>query len=240
MRDPIEGVNPVRSVIVIVLCVGYFLIQRHYWPDLTWNFPPALVLIFGCLSAYTVAKTIWWKFRDGGYRVQVGGVSGSINGPPVLVSDPSKGKNFYWALFGLGAVPPFKGRLGLLVVPFNQLYLTQGFFSGLTMSQPWNIFNLPSVVQRWLDNKPDEFNTDKIFFGEYSKTFIDSSGVDDLSKDDQLKAKNSLIESYHKTNVKQFDHYEEVYNMFEKFGGKKSLWQKAIEAFKRKDEDKVE
>lgn len=234
MRDPMDDINPLKFLIVLIICVAFFLVQRHYYPDLRWYFPPSLVIIFGFFSLYFLGKSVWWKFRDGGYRVQVGGVSGSINGEPIQVKDPSKGKDFAWDLFPLGAVPPFKGKLGLLVVPHNQIYKTQGFYNGLTMTSRWNLFNLPAVVQQAIDNMPNEFNLDRIYFGEYSKDFIDNSG-DEISLRDQLRAKDALISSLQKTNVNKFDHYEEIKNIVGKIGGDKNWFQKTLERLKKKD-----
>ncbi len=236
MRAPLENTNWVKVVFTVVLCTAFFFVQRHYWPDLYWRGPPALFLIIGGVYALTIGKTLWWRFRDGGYRVQVGGVSGSINGPPILVSDPSVGKGFKWALYGLGAVPPFKGKLGLLVVPYNQMYVSQGFHSGLTMTQRWNVFTLPAVVQKLLGEIPDEFNLDVIHFGRYSQEFIDRSGVGELSKDDQLSAKDSLIRDLDETNKNKFEHLEQTQNLFTKMGGKRSWFQKVLEGLKKKEE----
>lgn len=237
MRDPIEDINPVRVVIVVIFSVAFFLVQRHYWPDLYVYIPPSLLIIGGCFTVYFLGKSIWWKFRDTGYRVQVGGVSGSINGPPALVPDPSRGKGFYWALYGLGAVPPFKGKLALLVVPYHQIYVDQGFHSGLTMVRPWSKFRLPSVVQKWLDDYPTEFNSEKVFFGCYSRSFIDRSGEKEMAKEEQLRAKDSLIGVLEKSNVNKFDHYEDLKNIMGKVTGEENWFKKTLRRLKKKEEE---
>ena len=239
MRDPRQDFNPVRAFLFTFASIGFFLVMQKYYPDLRWFFPPSLVIIFGLISMMLVAKSIWWKFRDTGFRVQAGGVSGSILGEPFVKADPSMGKGFKWAIFGLGAVPPFKGRMGVLVVPLHQVYKVQGFYNSLTLVTRWNKFHLPSVVQEFFEENPEEFNLDFIYYGKHSQDFIDNSSEYSSSHEEQLKAKDSIISSIQLSNKNKFSHFEELKNVVDKVGGKTNTFQRMLEAVKKKEEDTI-
>lgn len=233
-----EEINPLKIMLVFVFCACFFLIQRHYWPDLYWYFPPSLVIMFGAFSLYMIGNAVWWKFRDVGYRVQVGGVSGSINGPPVQVKDPVRstgGKDFRWDIFALGAVPPFRGKKGVLVVPHHQIYESQGFYQGLTMINRWDLSLLPDVVQNLFDDMPGFFNLDKIYYGEYSKDFVIDDEIGNLKA--EIENKNNLISSMKKTIKNKFHHYDEVKSLGERVSGRESWWSSLLKNMKKKKED---
>lgn len=235
--DSIDDFNFFKIGIWILVFIGYFFLIRYMYPDGKYFFPFAVIHILAFLWFASIGKSVIWRSRAKGYQVTCDGVSGSIYGKPEYVADPSMGKDFHWAVFNLGYshLPPLRGKLGTLVVPADQVYPAGKNYVGLTLVQKYPFARLPSPVQFFLRRNKGDFNVENVFYGKYSQQFIDNSGVE-LSLNEQIEAKNSLIGVYQKTIEHDFEHFEEIKEFGDRLTGNKfsikKLFAKAV-----KDED---
>lgn len=220
--------------------IAFYIYAGAKWlfVDLKYYFPYAIVHVVAVLWFISIGTGIIWRSRYRGHHVTVNGVSGSIYGPPEYVPDPSMGKGFHWAVFNLGfsMLPPLRGKLGTLVVPADQLYVAGKNYVGLTLAVRWPLGLVPNRVNFFLRQNEGDYNLNKIYFGKYSQQFIDNSGQEkDLNE--QIKAKDSLINVLQKANENKFDGFEEIKEFADRMTGNKFSLKKFVGKVTKEDEE---
>lgn len=238
MSDTLDEVNWIKVSFWAFGFLIYFLLMKKFYPDGRYFFPYSIVHILGILWFMSIGKSILWRSRYSSYHVCVDGIHGSIFGKPEYVPDPSVGKGFHWAIFNLGfsLFPPLRGKLATLVVPADQIFPAGKNFVGTTLVRRWQFDLLPHVVSSYLRDNSSDFNVDKIYFGKYSRYFVDNSGKE-LDLNTQIQAKDSLITSLRKTIEHDFAHYEQLKNMMDKVSGHKNVFRRILEKAKSDEEE---
>ena len=238
MQDSTDAINWIKVSFWTSIAVIFFFVVRHFYPDTQWFFPPSIVIIFSFIWFFSVGKSIIWVSRYRGYWVAVNGIAGSIYGKPEYISDPSMGKDFYWAVLNLGYshFPPLRGKLSTLVVPADQLYPAGKNYIGLTLVQLVPLSLIPPRVNNFLRRNESSFNLEKIYFGLYSQNFVDNSGNhEDLVL--QLQAKDSYINVLQKAVENKFDTFEEIKEFADRLTGNKFSIKKLVSKATKDDDE---
>jgi hypothetical protein len=242
MEDTADNLNYYSFAFWGIMFLIFFLVMRHIYPDGKYYFPYSIPWIFGIIWFVSVGKSILWRSRYYGHHVCVDGIHGSIYGKPDFVPDPSMNsdldKNFHWAVFNLGfsLLPPLRGKLGTLVLPANQLYEAGKNYIALTLCRKWELSQLPHAVSSHLRDNSNDYNLENIYYGKYSRNFIDNSGMEsDLNT--QIRTKDALIDSLLQTIKNKFAHYEELKTLVDIVGGKENWFKKVLGRVKSKEED---
>lgn len=205
----------------------YFFAYKHFYPDAKYfiSHPLAhIVVVFFLVSGLGI---IIWRSRYKANQVCVNGISGSIYGKPEPVSDPTMGEGFTWAVFNLGfsMLPPLRGKLATLVVPWNQIYPAGKNYVGLTLVQKKPLESLPFKVVNFLRHNAGDFNLENVYFGQYSQEFIDNSGYSDDGKSEldllsTIESQNTLLTQLQKIVEGKFDSFEELKELADRVSGK--------------------
>ena len=246
MEDSFDEVDWFRIAIYIAVSGLMIWLGNHYYPDVKWFFPPAVVLIAGFFFLQQIGKGVIWKSRYSSYSVNVNGCHGSIYGKPEYIKDvvmtkEGDRKTFVWAVFNLGhsTFPiSLRGKIATLVVPANQLYPVGKGFTGLTLVQKWPLGSLPPNVHRFLRNNSNDFNMENIFFGGFSQEYIDNSS-EQADLKEQIIAKDILIGVLQKTIEHDFGNFEEIKEFSDRMSSNPTMIKKMISKVKNisKEED---
>jgi hypothetical protein len=234
MDESMQDVNWLRIAFFLAFCGIIIYLGNRFYPEVKWFFPPAIVIIFGLVFAYGSGKWIIWRSRYYAYQVNVNGCHGSIYGKPEYIRDDSVRKGFVWAVFNLGhsTFPiSLRGRLATLIVPADQIHEAGKGFNGVTLVHRTPIGNLPYPVHSFLRHNSDSYNLDVVYFGKYSKEYLDNSGLEnDLNS--QIESLNYLIGIYQKTIEHDFSHIEEIKVLSGLLAEKKGMVKAIVEKVK--------
>jgi len=237
--ESVDDINARFIGFVILLCIVFFFVLRQIWPDVRWYFPPSIVIIFSIMFLYNFGKFIIWRSRYNSDHITVNGISGSIYGRPILITDPSRGEGFKWAVYNLGfsLLPPMRGKLGTLVIPWNPDSKTGRNYIDKTKVTPNFPYEfLPSPVSSFLRRNQDDYNIHKVYYGIYSENFLEKNpNISDYEA--LIEAKETRIEQLTSIVEGRFDKFEEIRNFASRMAGQGFSLRKLFGMGEKKSEE---
>ena len=222
-----EDINYVKYGFWTFVFILYIYAGKEYiYVDMQYFVPYAVMHVFVLIFFVMIGGSIMWRSRYFGDHFVADGVSGSIYGSPIYVRDISMDTkdvpNFHWAVFNLGfsLLPPMRGKIATAVIPAHMLVQAGKNYETLTMVQKKPINLCPYAVASYLRYNHDDFNLENIYFGKYSKKFVDNSDVGE-NKDVQIEALNSLITAQKKIIEDKFGDFETLKEFGDRITGSK-------------------
>ena len=238
MNELTDDVNWTKIIFFTIGAFLYIYMMNKNYPDLQYYFPYAVVHVLSFIYFVNIGSAVKWKLRYKSPQFVAHGVHGSIQGKPEYIPDPTMGDGFHWAIINLGHVgnTPLRGQLATAIVPANQLQEVGDSLEALTLVQLYPLNLLPAPVNFYLRQENSRFNTNQVYFGKFSKAFIDKSALQqDLQS--QLNAKNSEINVLRKSQEGKFGDFEDIQEMAKRITGDKFSFKNIIKkAVKPEDE----
>ena len=234
------------GVKILIFCfIGcvYYLIRKDSG-DYYINKGIMEVLVIGCLILFS--QTVMWVSRYYMPQVTVNGHTGSILGRPIVVkssgvSRPGDSSTIQkqYSVFNTGeSLEPFhiRGKLSTLVVPKEQIHRSGQNYIGRVFVRKVQYESLPPEVYSYLQHHSGDFNTEVIYYGEYSEeyTFNNPDTIDyqaQITKlNSQINIRNDIIEGRNDLLV-------EMKKMAEEVSGSNKKWYEVLRRPEQRRED---
>lgn len=188
--------------------------------------------LFEAIIIFTLivtAQTSFWWSRYKMPKVCVNGFNGSIGKRPFPC-----GEFFVFATGETFDPIHLEGKLATLVVPKRSVKRVGNSYVGSVKVQRWPLMELPPFVTDYIMNNKDKYNTQVVYFGEYTEEFEQKNYETISEKDAKIKKLQRINNEFSQLISNQDDVLEEKINVARKLAGKEK---KKFSLFQRKEED---
>lgn len=213
----------------------YYIVALCVWPFIRRNAGQYFInkglleiMVVGLL--FFSAEYMFWFYRYYMPHVVCNGFSGSILGRPKIRGD--------YAIFKCGEVTRpihLEGNLHTLVLHIKTLKRVGKNYISTAVANKIPYIQLPEKVYREIYNNASDYNTNKIYIGEYSEEFIDDNiDLPDFIEEKKnlnraINIRNKIIEGDNDLLIEQMKTAREL--------GEESWYKKFLPKKKDKEED---